>query len=139
MQGKKHSSAHYATLLFVVIFIWKKLKMKPTGEKAINCTLQNCLLLKFGLERAQRIKDAGEKAFQCKICNTDFCHNLNLKENEEWNIQGKDHSSAHCATLLAFVIWIRKNPNNQRYSTGEKHSSTQSATLLFVQFEFERK
>ena len=53
-----------------------------------------------------------------------------MKENEEQNIQGTNHSSSHFAKLLVFVILICRTQILK--DTGKKHLSAQSEKLVFV-------
>ena len=87
IKGKKHSSAISATLLFVIILIWKKMMKETYRGKIVQVqTMQHCLLLEYWFTRKWRIKEAGKK-----------------------------HSSTQSAKLLFVVILIWKKLKNETY------------------------
>ena len=81
------------------------MKIKTFGEK--HWSAQSASITAFCLISV-------EKAFKCNFCKTACC-NLNLKQTEEWNIQGKKHSSAHSAKLLFWLIFILKKIKSELY------------------------
>ena len=121
----------HAKLLFVVILIWKKWRMKHTGEKAFKCTLcKTAFCCNSSLNENEEWYTQGKKAFKCTLCKTAFCLISIWKKMKSETYRRKNiqvYTLQNC--LLLCCNFILKE--NEKWNIhGQKHSSAHSAKLL---------